>query len=147
VRYQQELLYWGTMPQEMKADPAVREMERQSVERLRKSLLAPYVEVSMALALPVSRDNVEARIRFMDRPLHFWPTADIVQKQIALLAMAGRDDEALELIGSLARLQPSYLSELNGKLEGISTDDIPVNSPVRRRVRELAERLTQGQPS
>jgi O-antigen ligase len=143
VKYQLELLYWGSMPQALKSDPQVRDMERQAVQRLQKSLLAPYIDISVARALPVSPDNLEAQLRFMGRAMHFWPVADVVHKQIVLLAMAAKNDEALALIGNLARLQPQYLPGLDDDLKRISTQYVAADSPVRVRVRELAERQRQ----
>ena len=134
------LLYWGTMPPELRSDPVLRQMQEQAMSRVKRSLLAPYGDVITALALPVARDNAEARIAFLERPMHFWPTAALVQKQILLLAMTGSNDRALALLADLARLEPKHLPRLNGELQRIPPADVPADSPVRQRLRELAGR-------
>jgi O-antigen ligase len=131
-----DLIYWSARQSGTAAEQQALE---QSLRRLRRSFLAPYIDVGIAGSLIVSRESLLPKIAFLDRVLHFWPVAPLVQKQIAFLAMAGKDEEALALLGNLARLQPQYVPDLNAQLEAISGDDIPAGSPVRRRARELAE--------
>jgi O-antigen ligase len=137
IRNHRQLMDWGVTPQAF--TPAGRASQEQALRGLRRSLLAPYVDVGLAATLPVSRDGLPEKVAFMGRAVQFWPVALFVQKQIRLLAMAGNDDEALALLAHLARLQPQQIAGLNAELEAIPGADIPDDSPVRRRVRQLVE--------
>lgn len=146
VKDHHELLLWdvktnSVMPREMHDEQMSRTQERREVERLRRSLLAPYVDIGLALSLPISRDGLDSKISFNERAMHFLPLFPIVRKQIIFLAMAGREQESLELAGHMARHQPGSLGELRDTLDQLKDSELPKDSAVRAKVDSLISRL------
>lgn len=145
VKDHHELLLWdlktnSMMPQGMQDERVSRTQEQREVERLRRSLLAPYVDIGLALSLPISRENLASKISFNERVMHFLPIFPIVQKQIIFLAMAGREREGSVLIENMARLQPSRLGELRDTLSRLPDSELPDDSAVRAKVNSLVLR-------
>ncbi len=135
---------WGFgIPPEVRRDARVRAEEQKVIERLRRSILLPYVDVGLALSLQLSSTDLEKKISFNERVMHFWPVFPVVRNQIVFLALAGRDAEGLELLEHLARLQPALIGELRAMLEQIPGTELPDASPLRSRTGELARRTAQ----
>lgn len=141
ARSYEQLRFWGlVVPQEMRSQAEVRRQELRAIEQAQRSLLRPYADLGLALSLRITRDDLEAKLALNGRVLRFWQVYPLVRNQIALLAMSGRDAEALQLLGHLARLQPEYLPELAGFLRDLSDSELSGSSPVRARVAALLHR-------
>ena len=145
VKDHHELLLWdlkanSMMPRGMHDERVSRTQEQRELERLRRSLLAPYVDIGLAFSLPISRDNLESKISFNERAMHFLPLFPIVRKQIIFLAMAGREQESLELVEYMARHQPGSLGELRDTLNQLKDSELPEDSAVRAKVDSLISR-------
>lgn len=136
-----QLQYWGlVVPEELRAVPEVRRQEQQAIAEAQRSLLRPYADVALASSLKISTDALDTKLLFNARVLHFWQVYPLVQAQIAMLAMAGRDAEALRLAEHLARLQPQNLPELAESLRNLPDSELPGVARLRARVAELSRR-------
>jgi len=141
VRDYLDMQRWGFgIPSELRRDVRVRAEEQRVLERLGHSVLRPYVDIGLVLSLPLSSADLEQKISFNERVMHFWPDIPIVRNQIVFLALAGRDGESLELLEHLARLQPASIAELRDTLDRIPRTELPDGSPVRSRTEVLARR-------
>lgn len=133
-----KLQYWGmVVPQELRSAPEVRRLEGEAIVEARRSLLRPYADVGLALSLKITPEDLESKLAFNDRVLHFWQIYPLVQAQIAMLAMAGRDAEALQLLKQLARLQPQNLPELAAFFDALPDSQLSRSSPFRATVAGL----------
>jgi O-antigen ligase len=133
-----KLQYWGLLvPQALRSSSEVRSLERQAIAEVQRSLLRPYADVGLAASLKVSSENLDAKLSFNARVLHFWQIYPLVEAQIAMLAMAGRDAEALRLLDQVARLQPQNLPELAAFLDALPDSQLPRNSAIRAGVASL----------
>ncbi len=142
VKVHQELLNWNSktrfvMPQETGNQAELRLQERRAILQLRQSLLAPYVDIGLALSLSISKQELESKISFNEMVMHFYPTFRIVRNQIIFLAMAGREQESLKLMGYMARLEPGRLKELRDTLNHVPETELPGDSAVRAKVNSL----------
>jgi hypothetical protein len=108
----------------------------QSIEKLRRSLLRPYVDTGIALSMPLTREQLQAKLEFNEAVMHRWPVAPIVQRQIVYLAMAGRDDESFELLRHMRDLEPETLDELRALVARIPLNVLPLISPLRTRIEQ-----------
>lgn len=73
----------------------------------RNALLAPYVELSMMMSQPVSREDLERRLQLNARVIRFSPQPILVYRQVLLLALAGRTEEAQSLLAGARRAYPA----------------------------------------
>jgi hypothetical protein len=103
----------------------------EQVAEARKSLLRPYVDLGLAQQVPLTRADLSAKLVFNSRAVMTWPVAPVVMRQIVLLAMAGRDEEAKVYLHRLSRLNRAYLADLRTMVEAVSLDDLPAASPLR----------------
>lgn len=72
----------------------------------RNPLLTPYIELASALPLSPEETELEQRIFLTERVLGFAPLATLVYRQVLLLALAGRAQEAQELLARARRAYP-----------------------------------------
>ncbi len=136
IRSYELLRFWGiAVPQEMRSVPEVRSLEREAIAEAQRSLLRPYADMGLALSLKISKDELAGKLAFNAKVLRFWQIYPLVENQIGLLAIAGRDAEALRLLEDLARLQPDNLPELADFLRGLP--ELSDKSPIRVRVAAL----------
>lgn len=138
TRSYEQLRFWGVMvPQEMRSVSEVRLAEQKVIAEAERSLLRPYADVGLAFSLKMTREDVKAKLAFNSRVLRFWQVYPLVENQIALLAMAGRDAEALQLMEHLARLMPQFLPNLAEFLRKVPDSELPSDSLVRASVASL----------
>ncbi len=57
-------------------------------------LLTSYVDVTLALSAPPSRDHLQDKLTICSSAMHFEPVDGLVFAQAILLSLAGRQDEA-----------------------------------------------------
>ena len=119
--------YWSGRPQ----DPS-------TIEAARRSLLRPYLDVAVALAMPLDRQDLDQKIAFNDRVVRTWPLRPVVQRQIVWLAMAGRDEEGDVLIEHMTRLMPASIVELGELVDTVQATELSADSRLRWR---LVDRL------
>ena len=72
----------------------------------RNTLLTPYVELSMVMPLPASREDLQRRLALNERVIRFTPQPVLVYRQVLLLALAGRVPEARSLLAAARRAYP-----------------------------------------
>jgi O-antigen ligase len=136
-----QLRFWGlAVPQEMRAQAEVRVQERKAIAEVRRSLLRPYADLGLAHSLNIAKGDLAAQLEFNGRAVRAWPVYPLVRNQIVLLAMAGRDAEALRLLDNLARLQPQHLADLADFLGNLPDTRLPEVAPIRARIATLLGR-------
>ncbi len=88
--------------------------DRATLRELRSGLLAPRVELSLFLALPLDRDGVAEKIAIGERVLRVWPSSEVVSRQSVFLALAGRDEAAVELLAQGMRTTKAQRRKIAG---------------------------------
>ncbi len=121
-------------------DLQVQADKQRIARRMEHSILHPYFDLSMAFSIQLTSEDLERKINFTERVMHFWPSRWLIQNQIVLLALAGREQESLALLEHLAKLQPWTNNDLRNTLDGIPFTEMPEDSPLRLRVEALAPR-------
>ena len=101
------------------------------VREMRRSLMVPFVDIGLALAIPLDGKDLPIKLSFSARVVHYWPTAALVHRHIVLLAQAGRDGEALALLARVRKMVPDSETELERLVESIPVEDLPSMSPLR----------------
>jgi hypothetical protein len=108
------------------------------VREMRRSLLVPFVDIGLALAIPLDGKDLAIKLSFSEKVVHYWPTAALVHRHIVLLAQAGRDGEALALLARLREMVPDSETELERLVESIPVEDLSRLSPLRMALRSAA---------
>jgi hypothetical protein len=108
------------------------------VREMRRSLLVPFVDIGLALAIPLDGKDLPIKLSFSEKVVHNWPTAALVHRHIVLLAQAGRDAQALALLARVRRVAPDSEPELERLVESLPVEDLPSRSPLRAALRSPA---------
>ena len=98
---------------------------------MRRSLMVPFVDIGLALAIPLDGKDLPIKLSFSEKVVHYWPTAALVHRHIVLLAQAGRDDEALALLARVRKLVPDSELALRQLVEDLPAEALPGASPLR----------------
>jgi hypothetical protein len=106
-------------------------VDASEVREMRRSLMVPFVDIGLALAIPLDGKDLPIKLSFSARVVHYWPTAALVHRHIVLLAQAGRDGEALALLARVRKMVPYSETELERLVESIPVEDLPSMSPLR----------------
>lgn len=109
------------------------------VREMRRSLLVPFVDIGLALAIPLDGKDLPIKLSFSEKVVHYWPTAALVHRHIVLLAQAGRDAEALALLARVRKMVPDSIPELRLLVESIPTDPLADISRLRAALRAVAQ--------
>jgi O-antigen ligase len=124
-----ELRRWiYLVPEEALRDPAVVTRQQEAVVRLQPTLLGPYVDLPLAGTIRLDRENIEAKLAFNERVLRFAPIAPVVLRHVALLALAGREDEAKKLLDVAAVVYPADLAPFAADLQRLAGQGLPVQA-------------------
>ncbi|MBX3665220.1 MAG: O-antigen ligase C-terminal domain-containing protein [Burkholderiales bacterium] len=89
----------------------------------RNTLLTPYVELSMATPLPVSREDLQRRLALSERVIRFSPQPVLVYRQVLLLALAGRGAEAQSLLAAARRVYPGAPAGFEQRLAQLAVEE------------------------
>ncbi len=82
------------------------------LQQFRKgTLLAPYVDYSLAEMLPMDGKDLERKLELCERAAHFSPSGIVLYRYAALLALAGREREAEIEVERSASSDPDLLQE------------------------------------
>lgn len=117
------------------ATAEVSERAKQMLLDIRKSsLLAPYVELGLARAMEVGREQLDAKLRVNGHAMRMFPTDDVVYRQAMLLALKGEADSATRQ-WDLARasypgLEPVALAVLRRRAQDLGEGLLPLLSHV-----------------
>lgn len=109
------------------------------VREMRRSLLVPFVDIGLALAIPLDGKDLSIKLSFSEKVVHYWPTAALVHRHIVLLAQAGRDAEALSLLARVYKMVPDSIPELRQLMESIPTEALSGASPLRAALRAVVQ--------
>jgi O-antigen ligase len=91
------------------------------LERLRAmhdaSLFAPLMELLAAELLLVNDEDIDAKLDLLDRAMRVYPTPGAAKRQVVLLAIAGRSEEAWRVLRSMSVVyrsrMPGILADLD----------------------------------
>lgn len=86
------------------------------------SLLTPYVELSSALPMAVAGENLPGRLLLNGQAIRFTPIPQLVYKQVLLLALADRSQEALTLLVRARRAYPAAQPEFERELARLARE-------------------------
>ena len=109
------------------------------VREMRRSLLVPFVDIGLALAIPLDGKDLSIKLSFSEKVVHYWPTAALVHRHIVLLAQAGRDAEGLSLLARVSKMVPDSIPELRQLVESIPTEALSGASPLRAALRAVVQ--------
>ena len=101
------------------------------VREMRRSLMVPFVDIGLALAIPLDGKDLPIKLSFSEKVVHYWPTAALVHRHIVLLAQAGRDGEALALLARVRKMVPESELALRQLVEDLPAEALPGASPLR----------------
>lgn len=86
------------------------------------SLLTPYVELSSALPMAVAGENLPGRLLLNRQAIRFTPIPQLVYKQVLLLALADRSQEAQALLVRARRAYPAAQPEFERELARLARE-------------------------
>jgi O-antigen ligase len=86
----------------------------------RDPLLAPYVELALALGAPVTTDALREQLELNTRAMRFAPVAAVVYRQAVLLALAGHREAAGVQLGRALRVYPDEAEDFVHELEELA---------------------------
>jgi O-antigen ligase len=101
------------------------------VREMRRSLMVPFVDIGLALAIPLDGKGLPIKLSFSEKVVHYWPTAALVHRHIVLLAQAGRDGEALALLARVRKMVPGSELALRQLVEDLPAEALPGASSLR----------------
>jgi 4-amino-4-deoxy-L-arabinose transferase-like glycosyltransferase len=88
-----------------------------ALTRLRREpVLAPYVELALALGMEVSSERLGEKLEINTRALHFAPAYPVALRQSMLLALAGEAAAAAHQLERVARAYPHGLEDAQRQL-------------------------------
>jgi tetratricopeptide (TPR) repeat protein len=81
----------------------------QVLAQLGRSLLVAYMDFPVSGAIGIDHNNLKEKIIFHERVMRFSPAPYVVYRQVLLLALDGREAEALNLLERAMRLYPDQI--------------------------------------
>lgn len=93
-------------------------------------LLQPYVEVASALPMRLDESQVQRQLFLNSRALRFVPQDDLVYRQVLLLALAGRTDEARALFARAQHAYPSPPADFRRDLQRLAAAQPALVAPL-----------------
>jgi O-antigen ligase len=105
------------------------------------SLLAPYVELAFARALDLDSRNVEKKLQFSSRVMHFAPTEVIAYQHSLLAALSGDLAQAVQVLDRAVAIYPARLHNLTREIDKLDPADRAKITPFLDRVRKHREAL------
>ena len=85
-----------------------REFEALMVLQERGSFFSPYFERLLTEAIELDERNLNDKLAFNTQAMRIYPVPSVVYRQIVLLALAGRDDEAARTLRAAIRAYPKW---------------------------------------
>jgi O-antigen ligase len=96
----------------------------------RSSLFTPLVEFGLSRAIPLEPHALSDKITVNGRAMRYLPAADMVFRQAALLALAGRNQEAFRMWDAGVAAYPSQAGAVAARLRVIARDSQPGLGPL-----------------
>jgi O-antigen ligase len=113
---------------------------------LRGSVFTPYVDIAIVIAMPVSTDNLPAKVEFVSRVARFVPSGPVVYKYSALLALQGDNRQALEILNRALLAYPEFLDYIMPQLAQLRGVDKLKIAPYLERVQKHLEQQKKLAP-
>jgi hypothetical protein len=82
------------------------------LDQLGRSLLIAYMDPLLSAVIGLDRNNLKEKIMFHERVMRFNPTPYIVYRHVLLLALDGREADALNLLEHAMRVYPDQIDRL-----------------------------------
>jgi O-antigen ligase len=87
------------------------------------SLFAPYFDRLLSEMMAIDEHGLADKIEFNRQVMRIYPVPSVVDRQILLLALAGRDEEAARVLRSAARVFPEWMEKVSlPRLEALAKD-------------------------
>ncbi|MFZ5555193.1 MAG: Wzy polymerase domain-containing protein [Pseudomonadota bacterium] len=91
------------------ADQGLRQLNESMRTLHRETLLAPYIELMYARSVPLDRERLDEKLFLSGQAMAFLPLPDVAYRHAALLALAGRPEQALAQLEQAAAVYPGHL--------------------------------------
>jgi O-antigen ligase len=106
----------------------------------RNPLLAPYVDVTLALSAEPSLDHLQDKLALTISAMHFEPVVDLVFAQAILLSLAGQQQEAYRQLDLALAAYPASAGKWVKELSILSVRDPGTYRPLLQYVQSRLER-------
>ncbi len=86
------------------------------------SFFSPYFERLLSDAMEIDERGLNNKLALNTQVMRLYPVPSVVHRQIVLLALAGRDDEAARTLRGAVRVYPEWTRKWLRNLEGLAHD-------------------------
>jgi O-antigen ligase len=86
------------------------------------SFFSPYFERLLSDAMELDERGLSSKLALNTQVMRLYPVPSVVHRQIVLLALAGRDDEAARTLRAAVRVYPEWTRKWLRTLEGLAHD-------------------------
>jgi len=87
-----------------------------------KSLFSPYFDRLLSEAMALDEQGLSDKLALNSQVMRIYPVPSVVHRQIALLALAGRDAEAARELRAAARVYPEWTERWLPTLERLASE-------------------------
>jgi len=108
------------------------------------SLFAPYFERLLSAVLLVDEEGLHDKLALNSQVLRLYPVPSVVERQIELLALAGRDAEAARMLRAAARIYPEWAASMLPALERLARERPDRFAPLLASARADLAAVEQG---
>jgi hypothetical protein len=108
------------------------------------SLFAPYFERLLSAVLLVDEEGLADKLALNSQVLRLYPVPSVVERQIELLALAGRVEEAARMLRAAARIYPEWTASLLPVLERLARERPERFAPLLASARADLAAVEQG---
>lgn len=126
---------YGMLTRTIYTDLATPERAGLIVKARMNPLLRPYAELVLTVAMPLNRDNIEQKLQVSARVFRTFPDARRAYQHVSLLALAGREEEARNLLRMAISAYPEGLERFMEEAEKLP-------DPRLSRLLEVSKNLT-----
>jgi hypothetical protein len=109
------------------------------LKQLGSSLLVAYADLPASSAIGVDRVNLRDKILFHEKVMRFCPTPGVVYRQVLLLALDNREQDAVALLEHAMRVYPNQIGNFLKAASEIREADLGVVPKVVELARATAK--------
>jgi len=88
----------------------------------RGSFFSPYFDRLLSESIAIDEQGLASKIAFNAEVMRIYPVPPVVHRQIVLLALAGRDEDASRLLRAAVRVHPTWTADWLPVLERLARD-------------------------
>jgi len=86
------------------------------------SLFGPYFERIASEAIALDERDLQEKLAFNTQVMRFYPMPSVALRQVALLALSGRDVEAMRMLGAAIQVYPEKTEQWLPALEELARE-------------------------